>query len=68
MVPPVIHAQTQGAYSANAKDEKPTGYSFALVVESKVLTTEGDWRRANASVPTGALILAATLFSPTRDR
>lgn len=42
--PSFVHAQTPAAYAANAKDEKPTGYSFALVVQSKVVTAEGDWK------------------------
>lgn len=44
--PPLVHTQTPAAYSADAKDEKPTGCSFALIVGSKVLTTEGDWKES----------------------
>ncbi len=38
-------AQGTTAPSVNPADGKPTGLSFALVVRSKVLTTEGDWRQ-----------------------
>ncbi len=44
--PSLVHAQTPAAYSANPKDEKHTGYSFALVVQSKVVTAEGDWKES----------------------
>ena len=33
--------------SVNPGDGKPTGLSFALVVRSKVLTTEGDWKQGD---------------------
>ena len=37
-------AQAAAASSINLTDGTPTGYSFALVVGSRVLTTEGDWK------------------------
>ncbi|WP_041598298.1 hypothetical protein [Granulicella tundricola] len=40
-------AQGTTAPSVNLADGKPTGLSFALVVRSKVLTTEGDWKQGD---------------------
>ena len=46
LAPIMTAAQTQQPMSQESATQEPTGYSFAVVVASKVLTVEGDWKQS----------------------
>jgi hypothetical protein len=46
--PLTAQGQTPTTTSGNVTEQWPTGYSFALVIRSKVLTVEGDWRQSES--------------------
>ena len=65
LAPIMTAAQTQQPVLQESGTQEPTGYSFAVVVASKVLTVEGDWKQSTrlrdyATTRAGTYIVFAT--------